>query len=175
MKKLKFSGLSKSKKLSILLASVFLIATATGIWYFVGYSATTTASVISANSDPMIIIQDLEDFGILDLSVSGSALSYTQEFIIEPPIPLKEMRYTFYTDINATEINPECNVSEDEINITFWRTTGSRGFLGQIFDGDVLLMLDNIEPNTFEVRMDIISRAVCSQDFEISVKLIPVL
>ncbi len=159
------------------LASVLFLASVTAIWIFIGYQATTTANVIGKTSEPMLIIEPLLDFGLIDYGIFNSQLNHSINFSVEPPIDLVETKYYFNYNISKTELNPtECNYTEDEVKISIWWISGD-GFKGTepLTDGQLLTMVKNGEGNIFEVRLDAITRTVCPVDYEVEVLFTPYL
>jgi len=172
----RFKGMKKSKKIiSGILTSIFFLTLVTAVWLFIGYEGSTTANVVGATSEPMIITEDLTDFGVINVASSVTPLTYVKNFSIEPPIPSKEMRYYVFWNVTKTELNAsECVWDENEVNFSLSWIAG-RSFDGLLTNGQLVIMTNSPTngANVFQVKMDLISRVICPVDYVFDVEFIP--
>ena len=171
--KAKFKGFTKTKKvLASVGLSILCLGFACAIWGMFGWSGSATANVIGQNPEFMLEEVTLEDFGVLDFSVGE--LSYVKGFTLESPTGTREAKYNVFLEVTATELNPDCNYTEDEITFRLFKT-GGYGFIGEILNGMEINTANNpvVGASTYELNISAEARNVCPVDYEADIQFIP--
>ena len=161
----------KKKNLALVMGVLILsVVSVSAIWIYFGYRGMTSAVIQTPASNPMIIVQDLEDFGILDYSNPSLNLTQKKQFIVESPYGSLSTSYNVTWEIERTLTDLNCTYNEGEIEFQIWKLNGY-GDIGELINGGVIRTANNdvAGDSIYEVRMIAVSHAVCPAQYDLSI------